>query len=149
VFGFNKELEYYKLLLLEREATIERRESTIKDREHNVKRTQELLQDRELRVASLEREIQRYEKLCHDLSAVVANRFSRPSVLPFGNNSVIAQTLHGFYLVVPTWNVDVAIGIIRDGIIEPHTTAVARALARPGMTVVNAGDAINLLGRLS
>jgi FkbM family methyltransferase len=175
VFGFNKELEYYKLLLLEREATIQRRESTIKDREHNVKRTEELLQDRELRVAglereiqryeslshdfvkrteelledrglrvasleaSLEREIQRYERVSHDLSAVVANRFSRPSVLPFGNNSVVARTLHGFYLVVPTWNVDVAIGIIRDGIIEPHTTAVARALARPGMTVVNAG----------
>jgi FkbM family methyltransferase len=139
VFGFNKERENYKRLLLEREATVESRESTIKDREHNVKRTQQLLQDRELRVASLEREIQRYESLVHDLSAVVADRFSRPSVLPFGNNSVIAQTLHGFYLVVPTWNVDVAIGIIRDGIIEPHTTAVARGLARPGMTVVNAG----------
>jgi len=144
VFGFNKELKYYKLLLLEREATVEQRELAIKDREYNVKNTAKLLQERELRVASLEseiqrleREIQRYERLSHDLSAVVANK--RPSVLPFGNNSVIAQTLHGFHLVVPTWNVDVAIGIIRDGIIEPHTTAVARALARPGMTVVNAG----------
>jgi len=153
VFGFNKELNDYKLLLLEREATIESRESTIKDREHNVKRSQELLQDREryvkqtqelLRdrefiVASLERRIEKYERLISDLSAVVANKFSRPPVLPFGNNSVIARTVHGCYLVVPTWNVDVAIGIIRDGIIEPHTTAVARALARPGMTVVNAG----------
>ena len=62
-----------------------------------------------------------------------------PRIIPLGPDSVLARTHWGFYLAVPMWNVDVVPGIVRDSIIERHTTAVARALAKPGMKVVNAG----------
>ncbi|NEX94217.1 FkbM family methyltransferase [Caulobacter sp. 17J65-9] len=43
------------------------------------------------------------------------------------------------YLVVPAWNLDVGLGVARDGVIEPWTTAVVRTLLRPGQTYVNVG----------
>jgi FkbM family methyltransferase len=42
-------------------------------------------------------------------------------------------------MVVPTFNIDVVIGIVRDGLIEPWTTRLIQELVRPGQKVVNAG----------
>lgn len=42
-------------------------------------------------------------------------------------------------MVVPGWNLDVAIGIVRDGVIEPWTNEVFASMFGTGDTVVNVG----------
>lgn len=59
--------------------------------------------------------------------------------IPLDSGELAVQTVHGFWLVVPSWNLDVAIGIIRDGQIEPWTNRVMLEYLRPGHTVVNVG----------
>lgn len=56
-----------------------------------------------------------------------------------GNDRLLVQANWGGYLVVPTFNVDVAVGLVRDGIIEPWTTRLMQELVRPGDKVLNAG----------
>jgi FkbM family methyltransferase len=56
-----------------------------------------------------------------------------------GNERLLAPLAFGGKLVVPTWNLDVALGIIRDGVIEPWTTAAVRTLLQSGQTYVNVG----------
>lgn len=59
--------------------------------------------------------------------------------LYLGNHEVLTRTQLGFHLVVPGYNVDVAIGLVRDGIIEPWTTNVVMHILQPGDTYVNVG----------
>jgi len=75
-----------------------------------------------------------------------ANLPPRPAVEPrsrrvlrLAGDDVLAETIHGFHLVVPAWNIDVGIGIIRDGVIEPWTNAVFMSLLGAGDRVVNVG----------
>ena len=56
-----------------------------------------------------------------------------------GAQRLLVELDFGGRLVVPTWNLDVATGIIRDGVIEPWTTAAVKALVRRGATYVNVG----------
>ncbi len=67
--------------------------------------------------------------------------FEKPQrrIIRLSGNDIAVETVHGFFLVVPAWNIDVALGIIRDGIIEPWTTAVFLSLISPGDHVVNVG----------
>lgn len=60
-------------------------------------------------------------------------------ILKLSGDEIAAETQHGFFLVVPAWNVDVAIGILRDGVIEPWTNAVFLSLIGEGDQVVNVG----------
>jgi FkbM family methyltransferase len=60
-------------------------------------------------------------------------------ILPLHNGELLVETLRGFYMIVPNWNLDVAIGIVRDGVIEPWTNEVFLSMFKPGDTVVNVG----------
>lgn len=60
-------------------------------------------------------------------------------LLRLSGDDVLAETIHGFHLVVPAWNIDVGIGIVRDGVIEPWTNAVFLSLLGTGGAVVNVG----------
>jgi FkbM family methyltransferase len=60
-------------------------------------------------------------------------------IIPLGDCTVAVQLAFGGWAVVPTWNVDVALGMIRDGIIEPWTSRAVELLLRPGQTYVNVG----------
>ena len=68
---------------------------------------------------------------------IVHNRDRR--ILRLTGDEIAAETVYGFHLVVPAWNVDVAIGIVRDGVIEPWTNAVFLSLFGAGDHVVNVG----------
>jgi FkbM family methyltransferase len=56
-----------------------------------------------------------------------------------GNQRSAVRTRWGGWVVVPTFNVDVAIGVLRDGIIEPWTTRIIQELLKPGDVYFNAG----------
>jgi FkbM family methyltransferase len=60
-------------------------------------------------------------------------------VIPLGDRTVAVRLAFGGWAVVPTWNVDVALGMIRDGIIEPWTSRAVQRLLRLGQTYVNVG----------
>ena len=60
-------------------------------------------------------------------------------VLPLLDGLIVAEQRHGGYVVAPGYNNDVAIGLIRDGIIEPWTTRAIQELVKPGDTYVNVG----------
>ena len=62
-----------------------------------------------------------------------------PEIIPLGDRTVAVRLAFGSFIVVPTWNIDVNVGIIRDGIIEPWTSRAVEALLRPGRTYVNVG----------
>lgn len=69
----------------------------------------------------------------------VPTRIVQPRVIPLGDRTVAARLAFGSWVVVPTWNVDVALAMIRDGVIEPWTTRAVERLLRPGQTYVNVG----------
>lgn len=56
-----------------------------------------------------------------------------------GNDLLVAQTVWGGHVVVPTYNLDVAIGIVRDGIHEAWTTRLVQELLKEGDFYVNVG----------
>jgi FkbM family methyltransferase len=60
-------------------------------------------------------------------------------IIPLGNDTLAVKLAFGGWAVVPTWNVDVALGMIRDGVIEPWTSRAVEVLLRPGQTYVNVG----------
>jgi FkbM family methyltransferase len=62
-----------------------------------------------------------------------------PEIIPLGDQTVAVRLAFGAWAVVPTWNVDVALGMIRDGVIEPATSRAVERLLRPGQTYVNVG----------
>ena len=53
-------------------------------------------------------------------------RAAMPDVISLGNRTVAVRLQCGAWVVVPTWNVDVAVGMIRDGFIEPWTRVRSR-----------------------
>jgi FkbM family methyltransferase len=57
-----------------------------------------------------------------------------------GRDRMLVKTAWGGWLEVPTFNMDVAVGAIRDGIIEPWTTRAVQELLRPGSVYVNVGS---------
>lgn len=59
--------------------------------------------------------------------------------LYLGRNQMVVRTKWGGWVVVPSFNVDVAIGVMRDGVIEPATTRLVQELVRPGDHVINGG----------
>jgi FkbM family methyltransferase len=71
----------------------------------------------------------------------MAGLFEKPQrrIIRLAGDELAVETVHGFFLVVPAWNVDVGLGIVRDGIIEPWTNAVFLSLLEPGDHVVNVG----------
>jgi FkbM family methyltransferase len=79
----------------------------------------------------------------HDVSAVPS---SLPDHTNFGNrclylgdSKLLVRANWGGYMVVPSFNVDVAVGVVRDGIIEPWTTRLVQELTKVGDRVLNAG----------
>jgi len=60
-------------------------------------------------------------------------------ILPLFENELLVETKRGYLMVVPSWNLDVAIGIVRDGVIEPWTNEVFASMFGRGDTVVNVG----------
>lgn len=60
-------------------------------------------------------------------------------IISLSDGELAVQTVHGFWLVVPSWNLDVAVGIIRDGSIEPWTNRVMLDNLRRGDRVINVG----------
>jgi FkbM family methyltransferase len=62
-----------------------------------------------------------------------------PRIVSLTAGELLCKTLHGFRMVVPGWNVDVGIGIARDGIIEPWTNAVFQSLLKEGDNLINVG----------
>lgn len=64
---------------------------------------------------------------------------SSRSIIPLEPHELLVQTAWGGWLVVPTFNIDVAIGPVRDGIIEPWTTRLVQECLRPGDSYFNAG----------
>jgi FkbM family methyltransferase len=60
-------------------------------------------------------------------------------LLPLGPGELLAEAAWGGFMVVPAWNMDVAIGVARDGLHEPWTTRLVQELLRPGDRYLNAG----------
>lgn len=60
-------------------------------------------------------------------------------IVPLSGDDLLVETLPGFYMVVPAWNLDVAVGIVRDGMIEPWTNEIFRSLISSGSRVINVG----------
>lgn len=61
------------------------------------------------------------------------------TVVPLMPGEVLTETRFGGFLVVPAYNVDIAPGLIRDGLIEPWVTRLVMRLLRPGETYMNVG----------
>lgn len=76
-------------------------------------------------------------RLQHDLRKYVESQDMQFRYI--GDRQILAKTSWGGYVVVPSYNIDVAFGVLRDGIIEPWTTRCVRELLRPGDTYLNAG----------
>jgi FkbM family methyltransferase len=54
-------------------------------------------------------------------------------------DELLVRTHRGIHLVVPSFNLDVAIGVIRDGVIEPWNDALLPRLLTRGSTYLNVG----------
>jgi FkbM family methyltransferase len=60
-------------------------------------------------------------------------------VVPLGPGELLVEAAWGGFMVVPTFNMDVAIGVARDGVHEAWTTRLVQELLRPGDVYLNAG----------
>ncbi len=60
-------------------------------------------------------------------------------VMPLGGDEILVETAWGGHLVVPGFNIDVAIGVMRDGVHEPWTTRLVQLLLRPGDICLHGG----------
>ena len=84
-------------------------------------------------------------ELFHEASSTLAEPPPPPPappprrIIPLGPNELAVQTAWGGWVVVPTFNLDVALGPIRDGVIEPWTTRLVQETLRHGDTYLNAG----------
>lgn len=76
-----------------------------------------------------------FNQVIHKLRAEFKDR----QIIPLSHGELAVQTRNGFWLVVPSWNLDVAIGIIRDGEIEPWTNQVLLENLSIGDRVINVG----------
>lgn len=78
------------------------------------------------------------KKSQQDLPVVPRTTPADPPIY-LGDRRLLVRTRWGGRLVVPTYNIDVAIGAARDGLIEPWTTRLVQELVREGDVVINAG----------
>lgn len=78
------------------------------------------------------------KKSQQDLPAVPRTTPADPPIY-LGDRRLLVRTRWGGRLVVPTYNIDVAIGAARDGLIGPWTTRLVQELVREGDVVINAG----------
>jgi FkbM family methyltransferase len=60
-------------------------------------------------------------------------------LVPLGAGELLVEAEWGGFMVVPAFNMDVAIGVARDGVHEPWTTRLVQELLRPGDIYLNAG----------
>jgi FkbM family methyltransferase len=60
-------------------------------------------------------------------------------VVPLGAGELLVEAAWGGFMVVPAFNMDVAIGVARDGVHEAWTTRLVQEMLRPGDTYLNAG----------
>jgi FkbM family methyltransferase len=60
-------------------------------------------------------------------------------IVRLGGDELLVETVYGYHMVIPGWNLDVGVGIARDGVIEPWTNQVLISLLSPGDHVVNVG----------
>jgi FkbM family methyltransferase len=60
-------------------------------------------------------------------------------LVPLGDGEMLVEAAWGGFMVVPAFNLDVAIGVARDGVHEPWTTRLVQELLRPGDVYLNAG----------
>lgn len=60
-------------------------------------------------------------------------------IIPLGDQSLAVRLNFGEWVIVPTWNIDVAVGMIRDGVIEPWTARAVQRILKPGDVYVNVG----------
>lgn len=60
-------------------------------------------------------------------------------IIPLGDHSLAVRLNFGEWAIVPTWNIDVAVGMIRDGMIEPWTARAVERILKPGDIYVNVG----------
>lgn len=97
------------------------RDQTIREREAAVREREALLLLREREIELLAR----------------PDRTRR--VIPLGRETLLVELDFGGRIIVPTWNVDVAVALVRDGGIEPWTASAVKALLRPGDTFLNVG----------
>lgn len=56
-----------------------------------------------------------------------------------GNYAMLCKMRWGGFVVAPTWNIDVAPGAIKNGIIESHITKFISDILKPGYKTVNVG----------
>jgi FkbM family methyltransferase len=70
----------------------------------------------------------------------VEDRFPAPRrVVALAPGELLVEAAWGGFMVVPGFNIDVAIGVARDGLHEPWTTRLVQELLRPGDIYLNAG----------
>ncbi len=81
------------------------------------------------------------DRLADRIASYIARHIPHPSPPPLylGGGLVLVTTNWGGRVVVPGYNVDVSVGLIRDGVHEPWTTRLVRELLQPGQTYVNVG----------
>lgn len=107
-------LQQRKEEIAERDIIIRQREATIRERENAIRLRELELQDQTI-------------------------RSSGRRIVPLRSDTLLVELKFGGYVVVPAWNLDVVVGIVRDGVIEPWTTSAVRALLRRGDTFLNIG----------
>lgn len=73
------------------------------------------------------------------LNQIHSTLSSDHAVSYLGRDLCLVKTRWGGYVVVPSYNVDVAVGIIRDGVHEPWTTRLVQETLKYGDTYVNVG----------
>lgn len=72
-------------------------------------------------------------------SDVLSGHSRSNQAIYLGRDRLLVRASWGGWMIVPTFNVDVALGVVRDGIIEPWTTRLVQELLRRGQTYVHAG----------
>jgi FkbM family methyltransferase len=60
-------------------------------------------------------------------------------VVPLGPGELLVEATWGGFMVIPAFNLDVAIGVARDGVHEAWTTRLVQELLQPGDVYLNAG----------
>ena len=72
-----------------------------------------------------------------DLRLEALNR--RREVISISDTELLVRTDYGGWLLVPSYNIDVGVGVVRDGGIEPWTKALVSSILKPKDTYINIG----------
>lgn len=112
--GSEREITELKQAIAFRDALIKEREAAVLEREALIRQR--------------ERELDAYR-----------SQGPQRRIVSLGRDALLVQLDFGGWIVVPTWNMDVAVALVRDGVIEPWTASAVRAMLRPGDTFLNVG----------